>query len=125
VLVVDDDAGVCDVVCDILESEGYAVASARDGAAALEVIALRPEDRPDVILLDLHMPVLDGAEFARRYRQTPGPHAAVILLTVDDGASATAKELRVDELLTKPFDVCALIEAVGRSVGPRPPAAGS
>jgi CheY-like chemotaxis protein len=122
VLVVDDDAGVRDVVCDILESEGYAVARASDGAVALASIALRPEERPDVILLDLHMPVMDGAEFVRRYRQTPGPHAAVILLTVDDGASATAKELRVDGLVTKPFDVRALIEAVGRSAGPRPPA---
>jgi CheY-like chemotaxis protein len=124
VLVVDDDAGVRDLVCDILEAEGYAVAWAHDGAAALEAIARSPEARPDVILLDLHMPLMDGAEFARRYRQTPGPHAAVLLLTVDDGALADAAELGINGRLAKPFDVWVLIEAVGRSVGRRRSEAG-
>jgi CheY-like chemotaxis protein len=119
VLVVDDDASVRGVICSALMLEGYDVVAAGHGAAALEVIGSQPEDRPDVILLDVRMPVMDGPEFVRRYRQTPGPHAAVLLLTAADDPAGHTEALRADGFLAKPFDVGLLLEVVERSVGPR------
>jgi CheY-like chemotaxis protein len=119
VLVVDDDASVRGVICSALMLEGYDVVAAGHGAAALEVIGSQPEDRPDVILLDVRMPVLDGPEFVRRYRETPGPHAALLLLTAADDPAGYTEALRADGFLAKPFDVGLLLEIVERSVGPR------
>ena len=101
--------------------EGFEVLAARHEAAALAAIGRRLEDRPDVILLDARTPVTGGAEFARRYRQTPGPHAAVLLLTAADDPAGRAAALQADGVLAKPFDLRALVEFVARSV--RTPAA--
>jgi CheY-like chemotaxis protein len=119
VLVVEDDPGIRDVVCDALLLEGFHVLAAGHGAAALEAIGRLPEDSPDVIVLDVRMPVMDGAEFVRRYRQTPGPHAAVLLLTAADDPAGHAAALRADGGLAKPFDLEALLELVERSVRAR------
>src|SRR5436305_15171872 len=68
VLVVDDDSYIRDVVAQLLESEGYRVEEATNGVEALTIVndATR---RPDLILLDLMMPVMDGWEFARRMHE--------------------------------------------------------
>ncbi len=66
VLVVDDELHLCNVLCRILEKEGYKVITAPDGETALQ---LTKEEKPDVILLDLLMPGIDGREVCRRVRQ--------------------------------------------------------
>src|SRR5579884_4262761 len=70
ILIVDDDPFIRDVVQAILESEGYPVATAEDGAVALRLVAA---SRPGLVLLDVDMPVVDGPTFARAYRAMEGP----------------------------------------------------
>jgi CheY-like chemotaxis protein len=64
ILVVDDDRAIRDVIAELLQDQGYDVSVAENGAQALDVLRLRPT--PDLIFLDLQMPVMDGIEFARQ-----------------------------------------------------------
>ena len=89
VLVVDDDPDVRDTVVLALEDEGFAVLEAAHGAAALEVVA---HAEPAVILLDMRMPVVDGWEFARRYRELPVPHAPIVVLSAAADARLGERE---------------------------------
>ena len=76
VLVVDDDAGIRKMVRMVLESEGYLVTTASNGAEALREIE---RDRPSVMILDMQMPVLDGWEVAVRLRERGGWVPTVVM----------------------------------------------
>jgi two-component system, chemotaxis family, chemotaxis protein CheY len=102
VLVVDDDESIRDLVEMALSAEGHLVMTAPHGAAALEAIAVSP---PDVILLDMKMPVMDGWAFARAYREVPGPHAPIIVVTAAQDAASRAADVAADGHLPKPFDL--------------------
>jgi CheY-like chemotaxis protein len=108
VLVVDDDHDVLEVLQDSLAGEGYAVATARNGAEALERIRQAP---PDVILLDMRMPVMDGWAFARAYRQQPGPRAAIVV-TAATYAEDRARQIGADGHCGKPFELDALLDLI-------------
>jgi DNA-binding response OmpR family regulator len=110
VLVVDDDETVSDVVRRYLEREGYEVEVAADGVVALERALEHP---PDLLVLDLMLPGLDGIEVCRRLRER---HAVpVIMLTakgnVDDRVSGL--EVGADDYVTKPFSPRELTARVG------------
>lgn len=78
VLVVDDDASITEVIRAAMEDEGYRVLTAVDGGA----LPLAHTQRPDVILLDLHMPAMDGAEVSRRLRADPATaHIPIIVMS--------------------------------------------
>jgi len=114
VLLAEDDPLIADVVGAVLGEAGYEVVAAPDGAAALQAAR---ERRPDLVLLDLRMPALDGWAFARAYRDLPGPHAPLVLLTTSNDAAEHARALGAAEWLTKPFDIDELVAAVDRNVG--------
>src|SRR5205814_1307586 len=106
ILVVDDDPVIAGLVTDTLEEEGYQVATAEHGVAALEALArCRRAGRPPpaVILLDQRMPIMDGPTFAAAYRRTPGPHAPIVALTAADDLAERAAEIRAEAVLWKPF----------------------
>ncbi len=109
VLVVDDDPDIRSLIEDLLSLEGYRIISAPDGAAALSVAA---REQPDVILLDLNMPVLDGQGFARAYRATPPPHAPIVCMTAAAEAERRCREIDADASLGKPFEVPDLFECI-------------
>jgi CheY-like chemotaxis protein len=109
VLVVDDDESIRELVEMALSSEGHHVMTAAHGAAALEAVAASP---PDVILLDMKMPVMDGWEFARLYRQAPGQHAPIVVVTAAQDAAGRAAEVAADGHLPKPFDLDELFRIV-------------
>jgi CheY-like chemotaxis protein len=73
---------------------------------------------PAVILLDMKMPVMDGATFARQYRCTPAPHAPLICLTAADRAHEQCHEIGADGFLGKPFSLSDLRALVHRHANP-------
>ncbi|HZQ98660.1 MAG TPA: response regulator [Chloroflexota bacterium] len=116
VLVVDDDEAILDVVQMVLSEAGYEVLTAADGAEALAAADRRP---PRVILLDMRMPVMDGWQFARAYRQAPGPHAPIVVVTAAVDAARRAAEVDAEDVLPKPFRVEELLAVVDRYAEPR------
>jgi two-component system, chemotaxis family, chemotaxis protein CheY len=110
VLVVDDEPAIRHAVEAMLVDEGFAVATAADGAAAL---ALLDTFRPDAILLDLRMPIMDGYAFLTAYRTHPGPRAAVIVCSTA-ASSAAVLALGATAHLRKPFDIDDLIGLIER-----------
>jgi DNA-binding response OmpR family regulator len=120
VLVVDDDPTVSDVVRRYLERAGLAVALAADGPAAL---ATFDAQRPDLVVLDLMLPGIDGLEVCRRMRSRDGDVPVVMLTALGEEADrVTGLELGADDYVTKPFSPRELVlrvqSVLRRSVRP-------
>jgi two-component system OmpR family response regulator len=123
VLVVDDEEHITELVALGLGYNGFDVQRVSSGRAALEAIAAR---KPDLIVLDVMLPDLDGFEVARRLRQSEGAgtRVPVIFLTARDTTAEKVQGLRLgsDDYVTKPFSIEELIERVKavlrRSRGP-------
>lgn len=109
VLVVEDSPDVREMIGIVLTGSGYEVATAAHGGDALDVVT---RWRPDVIVLDWSMPVMGGAEFARRYHQLPAPHAPILMLTAEADGAQRAAEIAAAGFLGKPFHLPALIRLV-------------
>jgi len=112
ILVVDDEPSIVDLVRFTLEDAAVRVVEASDGAEAL-VLARRI--KPDLILLDVQMPRLDGLEVCRQLRREPAfARAPIILLTAAGQEADRARGLAAgaDEYLTKPFSPLALLALV-------------
>jgi two-component system response regulator MprA len=114
VLAVDDDTAIVSLVAGVLRDDGYDVATALDGAAALSLLATGWQ--PALILLDVAMPRMDGPTFAAAYAGRPAPHAPIILLTASSGVDAAVLTERIgaNGFLRKPFDLDALEMVVRR-----------
>jgi two-component system, OmpR family, response regulator ResD len=124
VLVVDDEPTIAEVVARYLERAGYDAATAGDG---LEAIRLAGELRPDLVVLDVMLPEIDGLEVLRRLRERDGARTPVILLTAKGEHDDRIAGLRsgADDYVVKPFsprELVARVEAVLRRVDPPPPA---
>lgn len=105
ILVVDDENINLRLVSRLLEMEGYEVVSAQSGEAALHLIE---QTAPDLALLDVMMPVMDGYELCRRLRQNPvTAQIPIVMLTalVDENDRLKGIEAGADDCLPKPFDV--------------------
>jgi DNA-binding response OmpR family regulator len=115
VLLVEDEDQLRRVMKDLLEREGYRVAEARDGAQALDEV---DRHAPDLIMLDLNLPGLDGYGVLQRLRSRPSTsEIPVIVLTAkgDEDNEVRVFQLGADDFLTKPFRARALsarLEAV-------------
>ena len=110
ILVVDDDRGAMEALSDILEYEGYRVQRAQNGLQALEYLQ-KTRPCPNLIILDLLMPVMDGWEF--RMRQKDDPALAKVPVLVVTAIAATAG-IDAVSVLHKPVDVDALLRTVAR-----------
>ncbi len=113
VLVVDDDEYIRELVQMALADEGYDVITAGHGQEALRVAEAQ---RPMVILLDMQMPVMDGWEFARVYRELPVPHAPIVVMTAAREATERCSQIDADRCLSKPFDLDELYRIVRECV---------
>ena len=100
ILIVDDESAILQTLRFNLERNGYAVATAGDGRSA---VALAASERPDLIVMDIMLPVLDGVEACREIRKTSG--VPIIMLTAKDQEidKVLALELGADDYVTKPF----------------------
>jgi CheY-like chemotaxis protein len=114
VLVVEDDEEIRAFVTMALGDEGYRVTAAPHGAAALALLTATEPLRPDVILLDLRMPVMDGWQFAARYRDLPPPHVPIVAVTATRDVGDRATQVQADTILSKPFELDQLLAVVAR-----------
>lgn len=112
ILVVDDEEGFRDGVADLLAMEGYQVTVARN---AVEAVSVLPEFRPEVILLDLRMPLLDGEAFLRGMGGLPASaKALVVLISAEEDLPAIAARTGAAAYLSKPFEAPQLLALLQR-----------
>lgn len=111
VLIVEDDADLREMMAQLLALEGFGAATVANGLEALEY--LEGGDRPDVILLDLMMPIMDGWEFRRKQQSLPAlANVPVIVLSALDPRRAA--DVNAVAFLKKPLDFDRLLELVRR-----------
>lgn len=108
ILIVDDDPDIRLVLEEVFREEGFAVVSAHNGAAAIRVLSWL---EPTVILLDIHMPIMDGVAFATAYQARSGPHAPIVVFSTA-AESSRVKAIAPASVVTKPCDLDALIATV-------------
>jgi two-component system chemotaxis response regulator CheY len=110
VLVVDDDASIRELLLTALEDDGYEVVPAVNGQDALAVCE---RWRPDVIVLDLMMPVMDGWTFAKRLRERDD--IPIVVLSAATDLARHAKTIGAAAVVAKPFDLDQLLPKVARA----------
>lgn len=108
VLVVDDDRDLVDLIASVLQDAGYLVQTAFNGKEGLDQVTDNP---PDLVLLDLHMPVMDGLTFFRLLRQREEAETIPVVLMSADGTRA-APYFGTGRFLSKPFDLDNLLSCV-------------
>ncbi len=122
ILVVDDDSNICELLRLYLAKEGYAVTVAGDGEAAL---AAYEKEKPDMVLLDVMMPKIDGWETCRRIRKLGDTPVIMLTAKGETFDKVLGLELGADDYVVKPLDakeVVARIKAVLRRCAPEAPA---
>ena len=119
VLIVDDDEGTRALVRASLELEGFDVREAASGTEGLSVLE---QDPPDLILLDVMMPQMDGWEMLRRVQDQHGGAIPVVMFSgqVDENAAGEAVERGASGFIGKPFDPQQLIDRAKQILGARP-----
>jgi CheY-like chemotaxis protein len=111
---VDDDEDIRTLLHEVLHDSGYAVASACDGTAALEILTTH---EPAAILVDLRMPTMDGWSFIEQYRRRGG-RARIVLFTALGEFVKGELIPGVDALVRKPFDLDVLLSTVAEVLQP-------
>jgi len=112
-LIVEDDASIRESLSEFLEAEGFQVSTARDGSEGLDRLS-GASPLPSLVILDLHMPVLDGEQFLARLRSDERLRALPVLLMSGNGSHRGSPALPVDAVLPKPFEIEELLAAVER-----------
>jgi CheY-like chemotaxis protein len=118
VLVVEDDPSVASLVQAALEMEGYGVQTASNGQEALTQVERQP-DLPSLVITDLRMPVMDGWEFLRTFRQRWGGEVPVVIMTATYAPASSDDARQAAAVLHKPFDLETLLDTVGSLVASR------
>ena len=121
VLIAEDDFNFRDTLEDALVEDGHSVVRARNGAEALAAVDKLP--RPALVLLDLHMPVMDGITFLHelRKRADPDDFEVIVMSAVVDPDQWFSKLPGVTRLLRKPFEIEEIQAAVAEFAERRPP----
>jgi DNA-binding response OmpR family regulator len=109
ILVVDDEARIVKLVRDYLERAGFDVLAAHDGEMALTLARL---EQPDLIVLDLMLPGVDGLDVCRRLRQESGVPIIMLTARVEEADRVVGLELGADDYVTKPFSPRELVARV-------------
>jgi two-component system response regulator (stage 0 sporulation protein F) len=114
VLVIDDQPGIRRLLAEVLQEEGYAVLEAANGYDGLQKAR---DSRPGLILMDMKMPGMDGIETLRELKRL-GIGEKVIMMTAYGELDLVneAKEIGATDYITKPFDIVALCDMIGRNL---------
>jgi CheY-like chemotaxis protein len=115
ILVIEDDPDLRAVLVSELELEGYDVAEAANGRDALQKIE---RFMPNLILLDMRMPVMNGWDFAREFQRRHDRKARIVVVTAAANPKLHAEAIGADGWLAKPFELNELITVVGDKVRP-------
>lgn len=114
ILIVEDDPGIREMLADVLADEGHTVVTAGHGQEALDYLD-RADGRPDVILLDLMMPVMTGWQFREAQRQTPAiADIPVVVLSAKARLRGEVAQLDVAAIVSKPIDLDGLLVTLQR-----------
>lgn len=114
ILIVEDEESLLKLESILLTTKGYLVQGAATGLAALEAVAVEP---PDLILLDIMLPELDGFEVCSQLKKDPKTcHIPIIFLTAKKSPEdlARSEEVGADQYITKPFKSAMVMEAIER-----------
>lgn len=109
ILVAEDDVDLRDLLVTLLGGHGFAVTTRADGAAALTAAAERP---PDLVVLDVHLPGLNGHEVCRRLREFSGAPVLFLTASADPTTELAGFAAGGDDFVTKPFDPQVLVARV-------------
>ncbi len=109
VAIIEDEKAISDIIKYNLQKEGYAVLTAYDGEEGLELIE---EENPDLIMLDIMMPKLNGLEVCKRVRQTKTTPIIMLTAKAEEIDKVLGLELGADDYITKPFGIRELIARV-------------
>ena len=125
ILVVEDDVDIRESVVEILEDDGHRVTAAADGREALDCL-LRASPRPDLILLDLMMPVMSGYQFREEQLKIPTlASIPVLVVTADVNARAKVDSLKAAGFVQKPLKIQTLLDMIEQLLGTSAPAPSS
>ena len=113
VFVVDDDADILSFIRGALEDEGLTVMTAEDGGQAVDAAR---HFNPDMMIIDVTLPVLSGDGVATRMRELRGDAFPVLVITADGQAAEKARQLRAYAYLRKPFELDELMRQVRRGL---------
>jgi CheY-like chemotaxis protein len=114
VFVVDDDTAIRDSLADLLGEEGYTVVKAANGREALDKLRADDKGRPCVILLDLMMPVMTGAEFYAEQQLDPALSSIPVVVVSADGNVRVKAKPFGGEYLAKPVRLETVLDAIER-----------
>ena len=109
ILVVDDELAIIKLLRANLQADGYEVLAAMDGAEALQIVE---RESPDLIILDIMMPKMDGFEVCRRLREWSQIPIIMLSARSDEADKVTCLDLGADDYLSKPFGVTELLARV-------------
>jgi CheY-like chemotaxis protein len=116
ILIVEDDEDIREVLRDFFESEGCLVATALNGREALTRLEVGP--RPDLIFLDLMMPVMNGEEFVIEMKKTSDwAKIPIVILSADHRAAELANELKIKWCVKKPVALKTLVTMAEEALG--------
>jgi CheY-like chemotaxis protein len=114
VLIVEDEPSIREVIRDVLEDRGFRVMASTNGAEALRML---DSVRPDVVVLDLLMPVMHGWTFMESYvEKTGGQPIPIVVVSVNPALPRSFNRFGVRQVVAKPFDVDALLDAVDQAL---------
>jgi CheY-like chemotaxis protein len=113
ILIIEDHPTMRDAMRLVLEEDGYAVEEAIDGEAGIAAVRTRP---PDIVLLDLNIPVVSGADVLETLKADPATAAVLVVIVTATGEEGRQRALAqgADGYITKPFSPLALLRTVER-----------
>ena len=115
VLIVEDEDAIRDVIADVLQDRGFRIRTASNGAEALRCVE---QARPDVMVLDLLMPVMHGWDFMEEYgERIGGLPIPIVVVSVNPALPRSFGRFGVRHIIGKPFNVDELIDAVEDAAG--------
>jgi CheY-like chemotaxis protein len=112
IMIVDDEGDILDILTQLLESEGFVVVAFSDSRAALEYARMQP---PDLALVDLLMPNMDGRELIRRARSQHSGDFPIVVMSASMNFEQV-RDLPIQDFVSKPFDLDDVIMRVGRAL---------